>query len=334
MESSSGADTPPAKVKRKRTYTQKYKKEWESDPEFRGWLSNSVKGPEYFHCKACNTDGKAGKSEIEKHAEGKKHIQNIKAVKSTVSVLEMPSVSGRRKEKQVKEGELRLVSFLNELNLPHFAITQLVQVVKAACPDSEIVKEFKCGRTKCTAMIKNVLGAEEEEELCELLRCNPFSLIADESTDCGCVKHLALVVKVVCGMGVRDQFLTLIPLESATATVLHEHIRKVFNNKNIPYKENMIGFAADGANVMMGQHNSLLKLLKDDIPDLFVMKCICHSLHLCASYACNKLPRIVEDVARDVYNYFQSPKQTSILKEFQEFVNVKPHKLLHPSQTR
>ncbi|KAK3895893.1 hypothetical protein Pcinc_000501 [Petrolisthes cinctipes] len=56
-----------------------------------------------------NTDGKAGKSEVEKHAEGKKHIQNIKAAKSTVSVLEMPSVSGRRKEKQVKEDSVWLV---------------------------------------------------------------------------------------------------------------------------------------------------------------------------------------------------------------------------------
>ena len=76
------------------------------------------------------------------------------------------------------------------------------------------------------------------------------------------------------------------------------------------------------------------KLLKDDIPDLFVLRCTCHSFHLCASYACNKLPRSTEDLARDIYHYFQSPKQSSSLKEFQEFTNVKPHKMLHPSQTR
>ncbi|KAK4328998.1 hypothetical protein Pmani_000634 [Petrolisthes manimaculis] len=168
MESSSGADTPPAKVKRKRTYTQNYKKEWESDPNFRGWLSNSVKGPEYFHCKACNTDGKAGKSEVEKHAEGKKHIQNIKAVKSTVSVLEMPSVSGKRKEKQVKEGELRLVSFLNQLNLPHSAITQLVQVVQAACPDSEISKEFRRYHHSMTTTERDELIKEIKDNLASI----------------------------------------------------------------------------------------------------------------------------------------------------------------------
>ncbi|KAJ8896321.1 hypothetical protein PR048_001665 [Dryococelus australis] len=65
------------------------------------------------------------------------------------------------------------------------------------------------------------------------------------------------------------------------------------------------------------------------------MKCVCHTFHLYVSYACMKLPRAVEDLARDVYNYFQcSPKCIGSLTEFQEFVDVKPHKTLHASQTR
>ncbi|KAL1446714.1 hypothetical protein MTO96_044491, partial [Rhipicephalus appendiculatus] len=42
----------------------------------------------------------------------------------------------------------------------------------------------------------------------------------------------------------------------------------------------------------------------------------------------------IEDLARDVFNYFLSPKQTSAYQEFQKLAEVKPHKLLHPSQTR
>lgn len=97
----------------------------------------------------------------------------------------------------------------------------------------------------------------------------------------------------------------------------------------------MIGFGADGANSMLGARNSLSTLLKKDIPTLFVVMCICHSFALCASYACATLPKDVEDLARDVFSYFQcSPKRMGILKEFQSFVRVKPHKLLHLSQTR
>ncbi|XP_031348207.1 uncharacterized protein LOC116174429 [Photinus pyralis] len=86
---------------------------------------------------------------------------------------------------------------------------------------------------------------------------------------------------------------------------------------------------------MMGGNHSVMKLLKNDIPNLFVMKCICHSFHLCASKACEKIPRFVEDLTRDVYNYFgSSPKRSAELKQFQMFCNVKMHKILHPSQTR
>lgn len=117
-----------------------------------------------------------------------------------------------------------------------------------------------------------------------------------------------MVVRVTTEQGVKDMFLTLVPLESATASSLYEHIKSVFRDADIPYKEHMIEFAADGANVMMGVNNSLSTLLKKDIPNLFVIKCICHSFHLCDSYACKKLPRWVEDLARDTYNYFLSPK--------------------------
>ena len=97
----------------------------------------------------------------------------------------------------------------------------------------------------------------------------------------------------------------------------------------------MLGFAADGANTMLGTHNSLSSMLRNDVKGLFIQKCICHSFALCASYACLKLPRAIEDLARDVYNYFNSsPKRMGAQEDFQVFVRVRPHKLLHPSQTR
>lgn len=84
----------------------------------------------------------------------------------------------------------------------------------------------------------------------------------------------------------------------------------------------------------MGSHNSVVSRLKEAVPNIFIMKCICHSFHLCASYACEKLPQEVEKLTKDVYNYFSnSPKRVGELKEFQEFANVSPLKILHPSAT-
>lgn len=62
----------------------------------------------------------------------------------------------------------------------------------------------------------------------------------------------------------------------------------------ITEETNLIGYAADGANVMMGKNPSVNVLLKNDLPHLFTMKCICHSFELCAlsKYAGEKIPRL------------------------------------------
>nr|CAI5841217.1 unnamed protein product [Callosobruchus analis] len=168
------------------------------------------------------------------------------------------------------------------------------------------------------------------------MKNNKFSLIADESTDRSNVKSLALVVRINCQNEIiKDYFLALIPVQDTTGAALFEHIIDFFNNYKVPYKENCIGFASDGANNMMGQHNSLVSRLKEAIPNIFIIKCICHSFHLSASYACEKLPQEVEQLCRDIYNYFSnSPKRSGELREFQEYVNVSPLKMLHPAATR
>ncbi|KAF0705220.1 E3 SUMO-protein ligase KIAA1586-like [Aphis craccivora] len=97
----------------------------------------------------------------------------------------------------------------------------------------------------------------------------------------------------------------------------------------------LIGYASDGVNVMMGAHNSLATTLKDDIPNIFILKCICHSFHLFASYACTKLPISIEETVKDIYNFLNtSPKRLCKYAEFQTFLNIKQHKMLQPSQTR
>ena len=130
-------------------------------------------------------------------------------------------------------------------------------------------------------------------------------------------------------------FLGLIPVIDASAESPFNKITDFFDQNEIPFRQNLIGFGADGANNMFGHRNSVASRFKELIPDIFLMKCICHSFNLCASYACLKLPRGIEDLARNIYSHFQSsPKRMGTFNEFQSFLEVKPHKLLHPSQTR
>jgi hypothetical protein len=118
---------------------------------------------------------------------------------------------------------------------------------------------------------------------------------------------------------------------------LYRTVVDFFDTHQVPYKTNLICFASAGANAMMGSKHSLRVLLMNDIPNLYFIKCVPHSLALCASYACLKLPRTPKDLVRDLHNYFHqsySYKRERELKEFQAFVECQPHKLLYPSQTR
>ncbi|XP_072946951.1 uncharacterized protein [Epargyreus clarus] len=86
---------------------------------------------------------------------------------------------------------------------------------------------------------------------------------------------------------------------------------------------------------MMGSKNSVASRFLQYCPGIYIFKCICHSLHLCASEACKELPRGCEALARNIYNEFSnSAKRQYHFQEFQTFLDIKVHKILRPSQTR
>lgn len=123
-------------------------------------------------------------------------------------------------------------------------------------------------------------------------------------------------------------------VEGATAEHLFGLLSKSFEDYDIPFK-NIIGFASDGASTMMGKDNSVASRFLEKCPEIYIFKCICHSLHLCASNACKKLPRSCEDLARNVYAEFKnSSKRQHLFKKFQSFLDIDVHKILRPAQTR
>lgn len=267
----------------------------------------------------------------------KKHKASILSLKKQPNLSK--NVFKMSNEKILKKNEIRIASFVTEHDIPISVADHLTELIKTIC-NSEMnpsqISKLSCSRTKCTAIINHVTGRVSFENLVGTLKKEKFSLLVDESTDNSAVKNLAMVVRFNDDQfKIKDEFLSLIPVSDASAEGLYNTIISFFNKHNIPYKKNLVGFAADGANTMMGRKKSLKTLLSKDIPNLFVIKCICHSLALCASYACEKLPNTLEKIIRNIYSYFQhSYKRQSEFKEFQTFLNIKPHKLLHPAQTR
>lgn len=86
---------------------------------------------------------------------------------------------------------------------------------------------------------------------------------------------------------------------------------------------------------MIGNNHSVAVLLKEVLPNIIIVKCSCHLIHLCASHVCLKLPKSLEDLCRNIFTHFSlSSKRQHVFREFQNSAGVEPHKILAPGQIR
>lgn len=151
----------------------------------------------------------------------------------------MPFVSNCTKlENQIKSAELYLCAYGVEHNIPFNSMTHLTKILPKICPDSKIAENVSCAKTKYEAVMKNVIGQVEKNKLILCLQNKYFSIIANESTDRSVIKHMALVARVVnSNFTTSDYFLSLIPIQSATAESLFNHIIEFLETNSIDYEK-------------------------------------------------------------------------------------------------
>lgn len=322
--------------KKQKIYDQKFKEEWLELPQFAGWLKKHPSDNFLCLCTVCNSQLRCGKSELEKHAGRDKHKKNV-AIKRNVQPVQTFFESKTLHSRKVSEAEIKLAALFAHHNLAFQVVEHLVPVLKECFPDSKIAKDIKLGRTKATNIVKNVIGKKEIDNLASILQKTHFSVLIDESTDISVNKLLCINVKYIDENGiVCDRLLELLSIDAknANAENLFIAFKNCMETKNISLK-NIIGFACDNANVMIGKNNSFMTRLQEETDALVVMRCICHSSALVASKACSKLPRTPEDFIKNVASHFSSSaKRTAELVEMQNFFQMEQKKMLKLSTTR
>lgn len=328
---------------------QSFREVWLKDPMFRDWLLPDSNDTCRAKCKFCPLSSMVAElSNLKAHAVTTKHKNNIPG-SSSGPQRQLTSLGfqvGKKPENvDKKRAEIKFCAFFAEHNIPFSVADHFSDLLKECITDSSIVKEIELKRTKITAITKNVIGNAQKASITEKLKKQFFSLLTDETTDISTIKTACIVVRYfdkdaqrICSVfwELHNLFIQnqTDVIQSANAETLYTALIQSFTSREIPLK-NMIGFASDGCNVMMGDNNSVKTRLQRDLPGITIVKCVCHSAHLCASEACKKLPESIEQLARDIYNFFKhSDKRLFSLRVFQDFVNVEPHKILKPSQTR
>lgn len=338
--SSSDEDVAQSPRKKKKIqYSQKFRPEWLSQKEFKDWLLPPPRDSKDPRCAVCMKSVSCHRSTLAKHMSSEGHIKNMKSKAANMCVKD---VFQKQALKSVyKEStEVQVAAFLAEYNLPFTLANPLVHLIKSRAPknsgEQAALQQLKMSDTKCSNIVRQGLGLYFAKELVTILRKTKFCVIPDEMTDVSTEKQLGVVVKFFDAekMDVITCFFDLIRVENGTAAGLYEAIKESLIQRNIPLN-NIIGYSSDTTNVMFGEHESVVSMLKKEIPHIVTVRCSCHLIHLCTSYACAKMSTSLEDMLKNTYAHFsRSFKRKKELQEFQEFCQVPIHNILNISQTR
>ena len=279
--------------KRQKHRAQRYRTEWEELDLFKTWLKP---GPDEFKakCTVCDSILTAEIGVLKTHANRQKHVEAMRRLPSTSrQVSAMASFVTKKDPLQnaVQNAEVKLTGFLVEHNLSFKTTDHLVELLKSIFPDSKIAQQISLKRTKATAVATAVIGETEKEVLASKLKQSKFSAISDESTDISTQKSSCVVVRFYDEQSnkIVSKFWELSKIfdssnpdlanEGATGKNLFNALIKSFEKEDVPLT-NLIGFAADGCSVMMGENNSVSSRLKEHCPGIIIIKCVCHSASL------------------------------------------------------
>uniref|UniRef100_H3AI43 DUF4371 domain-containing protein n=1 Tax=Latimeria chalumnae TaxID=7897 RepID=H3AI43_LATCH len=284
---------------------KKYRVEWEKMDEMKGWLKKSKINEDSAYCSiACRTELQPQLNDLRKHAVISKHKSAMVCIAPGPSQQRLEDSRFIIKKESVKVAELVIACHI-ACHSSIRIVDRMVDLMKTKMP-GEITSDLQIHRTKCTALIKNVvIGPCFAEELSKDIGNSKFSLVVDESTDvsvskyiCVCVYYSNSLQKIITG------FLGLVPVISTTAddvvSALNSHLKKM--NINI---QSCIGIGTDGASNMYGSNHSLFTKVKEKCPNLVLFKCVCHSVHLCVCKAIKEIPSCIDFLVRETHSWLK-----------------------------
>ena len=166
-------------------------------------------------------------------------------------------------------------------------------------------------------------------------RNEKFSLLIDESTDISVTQILAIMVRFFYArlLNVKDALLDAVVVENDSLQGLYESV-KYANKRKYSFEQHHWIFQWQLLD-NDGKKSGFQKWLKDDIPAVFVIGCICHSFALCSSYAVKVLPSYLESFLKELTSYFaRSSKRQNDFKMIQTVVGAKENRIPKLAQTR
>ncbi|XP_071949126.1 zinc finger protein 862-like [Antedon mediterranea] len=243
--------------------------------------------------------------------------------------------------------------FLAKRRIPHITnfeplldlLTQLGLNIKE---DLNVAKNVTyCSNKSIQEMLSFISNQLEEATLLAVKNSPYFAIMLDETTDVSVSEQLTLNCRYIDGNGnLCVKFLKMIePLRAAidgdgtvalNAGTITNHVTGYFNDKGLSF-EHLCGIGTDGAAVMTGRHNGVVKRLQEIAKSAIGIHCCGHRLQLATSQAANAVPFVKKfsSILRQLYDFFNnSAVRTAGLHAIQTALNEKVLKPIEPSSTR
>ncbi|XP_022183191.1 uncharacterized protein LOC111042802 [Myzus persicae] len=279
----------------KPTYTQKFRQVWKTDKLFMDWLQEMKDDPEKAYCKVCCCSIRARKADLVNHSACNKH----KSALSATCIRRTGSFQFKPNNLQMQHTQASMALFVSA----HSAI-MAIDHLGELCNTNFTGDNIKMHRTKCSRIIINILAPFFVKDLRNDIGQSKYSLLIDESTDISVLKYLGMAI-INYSRDKNDvvtSFFALEELRECNAQAIVDAMKSALQEYNLNIK-NLIGIGSDNASVMVGINNGNHAILKQENPNLILIKCVCHSLQLATSQACAEtVPRHLDFLISESYN--------------------------------
>ena len=182
-------------------------------------------------------------------------------------------------------------------------------------PDSRIAKSFGSGHTKTAAIIKEALSPHFHAKTV-IKRSNPFSILIDESNDKLDKSCIILVRLLDPDLGnVCSRFLDMPVVNIGTAQNIFRALKASLEKHGLSFTK-AVAFMSDTASVVKGCRSGVQKLIKNEIPHLYDVGCICHIADLAIKAGVSSLPVDIDQLFVDIFYYFfHSSKRSQLFAD-------------------
>ncbi|XP_061750016.1 uncharacterized protein LOC133549001 isoform X13 [Nerophis ophidion] len=313
--------------------------EWLKMPQLKSWLYNTQHG---MFCRLCRQHKPAARKEgkrafvefgggvyrkdyIERHITTEHHQESVRCQASfasgmsLVNAFEPPVVV----EHEAVIGGFKCLYWLIKNGLAHHTnypkLLSLAELL--GCDYFRKLKLDQRNNYRSHRIIDEMLEilgeVIEEPVLSEIQSSKAITLEVDESTSVSTTKQFDVHVRYLDKEGrVFNQFLDLVELADGKAHTIVAAIKTAICKKGLP-TERLYGLGTDGAAVMTGRVNGVVKQLTDSYPKMLGVACAAHGLALaCKDSSIHvKYMATFRDHLQDLYLLFRnSANRTATLK--------------------